>query len=165
MHEGDTLAPDSLQKIVASAREVDEHFTASVFTRPGAEGAREATVRLVIGSANPAPSPQPQPAASSTGPGQPIRVGGNAQQANLIVKVTPSYPAEAKQSRIQGVVKLSATINKDGTIQSLDLISGESVLAGAAIEAVKQWVYKPTLLNGNPVEVITQIDVNFTLTQ
>ncbi|MBZ5602853.1 MAG: M56 family metallopeptidase [Acidobacteriia bacterium] len=163
VHEGDALVADSLQKIVSAAREVDEHFTASVFTRSSPGGPRETTVRLVLG----APAAPPMPAgiradATQTAPGK-IRVGGNAQQANLIVKVTPSYPADAKQARIQGVVKLTATINRDGTVQSLDLISGEPVLANAAIDAVKQWVYKPTLLNGNPVEVVTQIDVNFTL--
>lgn len=96
---------------------------------------------------------------------QRIRVGGNVQQANLVMKVTPAYPAEAKQARIQGVVQFTATINKDGTIQTLELISGHPLLVGSALDAVKQWVYRPTLLNGNPVEVVTQIDVNYTLSQ
>jgi protein TonB len=87
------------------------------------------------------------------------------QQSNLIMKVTPMYPPDAKQARIQGTVTMTATINRDGSIQRLDLISGHPLLADAALDAVKQWIYKPTLLNGNPVEVITQIDVNFTLTQ
>jgi len=99
--------------------------------------------------------------ASSTS--QRIRVGGSVQSANLIAKVNPVYPPLAKQARIQGVVHLTTTIAADGTVQNLEVISGHPLLVPAAMEAVKQWVYKPTLLNGNPVEVITQVDVNFTL--
>jgi len=96
---------------------------------------------------------------------QRIRVGGNVIQANLIRKVTPVYPQLAKQARIQGVVKFTAIIGKDGTIQNLTLISGHPLLLEAARQAVSQWQYKPTLLNGDPVEVVTTIDVNFTLSQ
>lgn len=94
---------------------------------------------------------------------QRIRVGGNVQAANLMNKVSPLYSLQAKQARIQGVVRFSAVIAKDGTIQTLQLISGHPLLVAPAQEAVKQWTYKPTLLNGLPVEVATQIDVNFTL--
>jgi protein TonB len=94
---------------------------------------------------------------------QRIRVGGNVIQANLIKRVAVVYPPLAKQARIQGVVHLTAVISKDGTIQNLQVISGHPLLVPAAMEAVKQWVYKPTLLNNEPVEVITQVDVNFTL--
>jgi protein TonB len=83
----------------------------------------------------------------------------------LIRQPHPVYPPLAKQDHIQGTVKLSATISKDGTIQKLEVINGHPLLVPAALEAVKQWVYQPTLLNGEPVEVITQIDVNFTLSQ
>lgn len=96
---------------------------------------------------------------------QRIRVGGNVQAMNLIKKVTPVYPPEAKLAGIQGSVRFTATIGKDGTITNLVLVSGDPVLAESAREAVSQWVYKPTLLNGNPVEVVTQIDVNYTLAQ
>ena len=96
---------------------------------------------------------------------QRIRVGGNVQAANLVRKVTPVYPPLAKQARIQGTVRFTAVIGKDGTIQNLQLVSGHPLLVAAAREAVRQWVYKPTLLNGEPVEVVTQIDVNFTLSQ
>jgi protein TonB len=75
------------------------------------------------------------------------------------------YPPLAKQARISGTVKLAAVIAKDGTIQDLKVISGHPLLIPSALEAVKQWVYQPTLLNGEPVEVSTQIDVNFTLSQ
>jgi protein TonB len=92
-------------------------------------------------------------------------VGGNVQAANLIRKVTPVYPPLAKQARIQGVVHFTAIIGKDGTIQNLTLLTGHPLLVEAARQAVSQWQYKPTLLNGEPVEVVTQIDVNFTLSQ
>jgi protein TonB len=87
------------------------------------------------------------------------------QQTKLVSMSRPVYPPEAKAARIQGVVKLNATIAKDGTIQHLEVISGHPLLAQSALEAVKQWVYQPTLLNGQPVEVITDIDVNYTLSQ
>jgi protein TonB len=87
------------------------------------------------------------------------------QSAKLVRQPRPNYPPLAKQARISGVVKLSAVIGKDGTIRELQTISGHPLLVPAALEAVKQWVYQPTLLNGEPVEVQTQIDVNFTLSQ
>jgi len=87
------------------------------------------------------------------------------QQAKLIRQVKPVYPPLARQARIQGTVRLTAIIARDGTIQELQVVSGHPLLVPAALEAVKQWVYQPTLLNGEPVEVITQIDVNFTLSQ
>jgi periplasmic protein TonB len=85
--------------------------------------------------------------------------------AKLVKKVIPEYPALAKTARLSGVVHLLGVIAKDGTIQNLQLISGHPILAGAALAAVRQWVYQPTLLNGRPVEVIAPIDVNFTLGQ
>jgi len=81
----------------------------------------------------------------------------------LVHQVKPNYPALAKQARIQGSVVLQAAIGKDGSIQNLRLVSGHPMLAPAAIEAVKQWKYRPYFLNGEPVEVDTQITVNFTL--
>src|SRR5206468_10196521 len=108
--------------------------------------------------------PPPPVKEAPKGPSR-ITVGGNVQAANLVKKITPNYPPLAKQARIQGTVKFTAVISKDGTIQNLQLVSGHPLLVPAATEAVKQWVYRPTLLNGEPVEVITQIDVNFTLSQ
>jgi protein TonB len=95
---------------------------------------------------------------------QRVRVSTGVATGLLIKRVTPNYPQLAKQARIQGHVILQAEISKDGTIQNLQLISGHPMLAPAAIEAVKQWRYKPYLLNGEPVAVETQVDVNFSLT-
>lgn len=92
-----------------------------------------------------------------------VRVSSGVSSGLLIRKVSPNYPPLARQARIQGTVVLQAQISKDGSIQNLQLISGHPMLAPAAIEAVKQWKYKPYLLNGEPVEVETQVQVNFTL--
>jgi protein TonB len=109
-----------------------------------------------------APTP-PASLAESHQRAGPIRVGGDVQMAKLLRKVIPVYPPLARSARIAGVVHLLGTIAKDGSIQNLQLVSGHPLLARAAIEAVQQWVYKPTSLNGNPVEVIAPIEVDFTL--
>ena len=94
---------------------------------------------------------------------QRVRVSSGVSTGMLVRKVPPTYPPLARQARIQGTVILQATISKEGSIENLQLISGHPMLAPAAIEAVKQWKYKPYLLNGEPVEVETQVQVNFTL--
>jgi protein TonB len=84
--------------------------------------------------------------------------------ASLIYGPKPEYPALAKQARISGVVHLHAFIGMDGAVQSLSVIApAHPLLAPAAMEAVRQWRYKPTMLNGEPVEVETTIDVSFSL--
>jgi protein TonB len=92
-----------------------------------------------------------------------VRVSQGVTQGMVVRRIQPSYPPLARQARIQGQVLLQAEISKDGTIENLRLISGHPMLAPAAIEAVKQWRYKPYFLNGEPVEVETQITVNFSL--
>ena len=94
---------------------------------------------------------------------QRVRVSAGVTSGLLVHRVAPTYPPLARQARIQGTVILQAQISKDGNIENLQLISGHPMLAPAAIEAVKQWKYKPYLLNGEPVEVETQVQVNFTL--
>ncbi len=94
---------------------------------------------------------------------QRVRVSAGVTSGLLIRKVNPTYPPLARQARISGKVILQAQISKDGNIENLQLLSGHPMLAPAAIEAVKQWKYKPYLLNGEPVEVETQVEVNFTL--
>jgi protein TonB len=94
---------------------------------------------------------------------QRIRVSQGVSEGLLIHQVKPTYPPLARQARIQGSVVLQAVIGKDGGIQNLKLVSGHPMLTNSAIEAVKQWRYKPYFLNGEPVEVDTQITVNFTL--
>jgi protein TonB len=94
---------------------------------------------------------------------QRVRVSQGVSEGLLVHQVRPAYPPLARQARIQGQVVLQAAIGKDGSIQNLRLVSGHPMLAPAAIEAVKQWKYRPYFLNGEPVEVDTQITVNFTL--
>lgn len=94
---------------------------------------------------------------------QRVRVSAGVTAGLLVKRVQPSYPPLARQARIQGTVVLQAQISKTGDIENLQLISGHPMLAPAAIEAVKQWKYRPYLLNGEPVEVETQVQVNFTL--
>jgi len=94
---------------------------------------------------------------------QRVRVSQGVSQGLLVRKVQPNYPPLARQARIQGQVVLQAEISKDGSIENLHLISGHPMLAPAAIDAVKQWKYKPYFLNGEPVEVETQITVIFSL--
>jgi protein TonB len=98
-------------------------------------------------------------------PSGPIAVSSGVQAARLIKQVVPLYPALARAARVSGTVRLQGVIAKDGSIKNLQLISGHPLLAQAALDAVRQWVYKPTLLNGEAVEVIAPIDVIFTLSQ
>jgi periplasmic protein TonB len=94
---------------------------------------------------------------------QRVRVSQGVSAGLLVRRVNPNYPPLARQARIQGQVILRAVISKDGSIENLTLVSGHPMLAPAAIDAVKQWKYKPYLLNGEPVEVDTEVQVNFTL--
>jgi protein TonB len=118
-----------------------------------------------VPTAAPPPPPPPPPPAKKEAPITRIKVGGNVQGAMILKKIAPVYPQLAKSARVSGVVHLSAVIAKDGTIQELKVINGPALLITAAVDAVKQWVYRPTMLNGEAVQVETTIDVNFTLNQ
>jgi protein TonB len=96
-------------------------------------------------------------------PDTPVRIGGDVQSAKLIKQVLPVYPQSAVQIRVSGTVHLLGIIAKNGTIQRLQVLSGHPLLRQAAVDAVSQWVYRPTILNGQPVEVEAPIDVIFTL--
>jgi TonB family protein len=98
-------------------------------------------------------------------PHGPVPIGGRVAEANLMHKVQPTYPAVAKSARVQGTVEFTATISKEGDVEDLQLVRGHPLLVDAARDAVKQWKYRPTLLNGEPVEVITDVILNFTLSQ
>ncbi|MGE5204437.1 MAG: energy transducer TonB [Chlamydiota bacterium] len=92
-----------------------------------------------------------------------VRVSQGVSQGLLVHKVQPEYPQIAKQAHIQGSVVLHAVIGKDGQVQGLQVVSGHPMLTASAINAVKQWRYKPYMLNGQPTEIDTTITVNFTL--
>jgi periplasmic protein TonB len=103
------------------------------------------------------------PAVVKPAPPQKLRISSGVAAGLLVVQVKPQYPRLAMQARVQGTVVLQAVIGKDGAVHDLQVISGHPLLAPAAIEAVRQWRYRPYLLNNDPVEVDTQINVNFTL--
>lgn len=94
---------------------------------------------------------------------QRIRVGGSVQAASIVNRVMPEYPAIARTAHVSGTIVLHAIIAKDGTVQELVYVSGPPLLLKAAMDAVRQWRYRPTMLNGDPVEVETTIDVVFNL--
>jgi protein TonB len=164
MDAGKLMAPKVIPKEVKIIKEDAEPDMGAVGMTGGvpggvAGGSMGGVLGGVIGGMGAAPPPpKPKP----TGP---VRVGGNVQAARLVNKVTPIYPPLARQTRISGTVRLHAIINKDGTIQSLEVVSGHPLLQQAALDAVRQWRYQPTLLNGDPVDVDTTIDVIFSLNQ
>jgi protein TonB len=168
---GRLMAPKSVPKEIATIRE-EELPPASTGVGGvmggipgGVAGGTPGGVLGSILSSTPTNMPPPPPPPVKAVTLKRITIGGNVQQAKLVRQPKPVYPPLAKQARISGVVHLAAVISRDGTIQDLKVISGHPLLIPSALEAVKQWVYQPTLLNGEPVEVSTQIDVNFTLSQ
>jgi hypothetical protein len=94
-----------------------------------------------------------------------IRVGGNVQQAKLIKQARPTYPPEARQRRIQGTLQFQATIDKKGEISELEFLRGPLIFYESTRDTLLRWKYQPTLLSGEPVEVLTRLDVNYTLSQ
>jgi len=93
----------------------------------------------------------------------PVKLEAGMKAGTIVRKVQPSYPEEARRAKVGGTVVLHAIISKDGTIKNLSIVSGPDLLQEAAAEAVKQWVYEPYLVNGQPSEVDTLIRVNFNL--
>jgi TonB family protein len=150
-------------------------FTAPTAARPASSTVVDAAPALTINTATPsgvvlpariAPlPPPPAPAAPAQAPAPPrqLNVAGAVQAAKLTHQVVPAYPAVAKAARVQGVVHFRALIGADGAVKALTTLGGPLPLAQAASEAVKQWHYQPTIVDGKPVEITTQIDVAFTL--
>jgi len=90
-----------------------------------------------------------------------VRVGGQAQAAKLVFQPKPEYPTLAKSARVQGTVRLEVVVARDGTVETLRVLSGHPLLVEAAEVAVARWRYQPTVLNGNPIAVVTEVDVDF----
>jgi TonB family protein len=131
--------------------EADVLFAQALDARRAARNATQPQNGLL----HPPPPPLPQDS--------PIRVGSTIAGTNLVRNVAPVYPPAAQAARIQGTVLLQTTIDKTGHVASVSVISGHPLLNDAAIDAVKQWTYQPILLNGQPIDVITTVTVNFTL--
>ena len=144
-------------KIIKEEAEPDPNTMGMQGGVPGgvAGGSMGGVLGGVIGGV--AGPPPPKPTQSR------IRQGGAVTAASLINKVNPVYPPLARQTRVAGTVRLHAIISKQGTVQQLEVLSGHPLLVQSALDAVRQWRYRPTLLNGEPVEVDTTIDVIFSL--
>jgi len=124
-------------------------------------GTRDGVIgSILLGLATPIPPP---PIRAALPKQVRIRVGGQVEAAKAIFQPVPDYPPLAKMARVQGAVKLEAVIGRDGKVENLRALSGPALLIKAALDAVARWRYQPTLLNGEPVEVLTEIDVKFQL--
>lgn len=161
MQNNQLVAPKVIPKeikIIKEEAEPDPGAMGMTGGVPGgvAGGSMGGVLGGVIGGAGGAPPP-PKPNVTR------IRQGGAVTQASLINRVQPVYPPLARQTRVSGTVRLHAIISKEGTVQQLEVLSGHPLLVQAALDAVRQWRYRPTLLNGEPVEVDTTIDVIFSL--
>ena len=137
--------------------------TPSSQPNPPAESAPAAPPAMdVASSSGDQTAPSILTAASAPAPTlQDTRISQGVAQGLLINRVQPVYPAQAAAMHIQGTVELLATISKDGNVTELKQLSGDTALGHAAMDAVKQWKYRPYLLNGQPLEIQTQITVNF----
>jgi protein TonB len=153
---GKLMAPKSIPKDVAIIKE----------DAPPPDIAQPAVFGGIAGagiiSAGPIGGVAPPPPPKAVTP-QRIKQGGNVTAASIITQTRPVYPPLARQARIQGSVVLHAIIDKDGNVAQLEVVSGHPLLVQAALDAVRSWRYKPTLLNGDPVEVDTTITVTFTM--
>jgi len=164
MEAGKLVAPKVIPKDVKIIKEEEQPPDMGAGIAGGvpggvAGGSMGGVIGGVIGGAGGGGPPPPKPTATRT------RVGGAVPAAKLVTRVQPIYPPLARQTRISGTVKLHAIIGKDGNVQKLEVESGHPLLVQAALDAVRQWRYQPTLLNGEPVEVDTEIDVIFSLAQ
>jgi periplasmic protein TonB len=163
LHNGQMMAPTVIPKKVQMIKEEelppDVGSVGVVGGVPGgvAGGQAGGVLGGIIGGVGSAPPPPPKATPSR------IRVGGNVAAAKLVRQVTPVYPAITKTAHISGTVILHAVIAKDGSIEQLEYVSGPPLLMKSAMDAVHQWRYNPTLLNGEPVEVDTTISVVFTM--
>jgi len=163
IHNGQMMAPTVIPKKVEMIKEEelppDIGNVGVVGGVPGgiAGGSAGGVLGGIIGGAGSGMPPPPKAAPAR------IRVGGNVQAAALVRKVDPIYPPIAKTAHISGTVVLHAIIGKDGAVKDLEYVSGPPLLMKSALDAIKQWRYKPTMLNGEPVEVDTTISVVFSL--
>lgn len=165
MDAGKLIAPKVIPKDIKMIKEEEQPPDMGMGGVAGgvpggvAGGSMGGVIGGVIGGAGTAAPPPPKPTVTRT------RVGGAVQAAKLVNRVQPMYPPLARQTRISGTVKLHAIIGKTGAVEQLQVVSGHPLLVQAALDAVRQWRYQPTLLNGEPVEVDTEIDVIFSLAQ
>ncbi len=162
--QGRPFTAELREEILKAAQEVDSTARILMMSQSEtAEGTLMSTLIVAAGLGGPRPVGVADQADFPPSSAKRIPVGRAMQQAKLINQPKPQYPPLARQARIQGTVRFTALIGVDGRVANLVLISGHPLLVPAAQEAVQQWTYEPTLLNGEPVEVVTQIDVSFSL--
>lgn len=171
-NEGGTIraaANGKAATCLSSGEAVEDERTTAITTvqmdtpQAGSGATPQGSARVV--PVNPVPSttaPHPAASGSASAP-QRIRVSQGVSQALIVSKIQPQYPADAKAAMIQGQVAMRVHISKTGDVESVDLVSGDPSLAAAAMDAVKQWKYRPYILNGAPVEVETRVTVVFSL--
>jgi periplasmic protein TonB len=157
-------APHRVPIHVAPVPDIGSIDTPDVSLAAAVSGAETGVPEALGGTGIPILAPPHQPTPKPKAPA-PVRVSQGVQEAKLINRVVPVYPRLAIETRQVGRVHLVATIGKDGRVRQIQVIGGPAFLVAAAVEAVKQWAYRPTLLNGQPVEVIAPIEINFILNQ
>jgi len=158
------IAPVAIPKRISES----QHRAAEPPNIAGADGFNPSGASLLSGLGAPPDSiapPIPRRAPEMKERTSPLAIGGNVAAANLVHRVEPAYPPLAKAARVEGSVVFQAIIGVDGNIRNLQLQQGHPLLVAAARSAIVQWLYRPTLLNGKPVEVVTTITVRFALSQ
>jgi protein TonB len=158
-----TEIPDKIAQIVEGPPGPTGPDIGVIGSFTSGDGMPDGVLNSILTTLTKAGPPPPVPAQSKPRPVVRKMVGGDVQAARLIHGPKPEYPPLARMARIQGTVRLEAIISADGRIQNLQVLSGHPLLLKAALDAVAQWRYQPTLLNGEPVEVETEVDVNFVL--
>jgi protein TonB len=156
IQSGKLMQPRAIPKEVAVFKEAE--LPPDVINNTGVTGGVFGGIPGQGMVSGPVAPPPPKPSAPTR-----VKQGGNVTAASIITQTRPLYPPLARQARIQGNVVLHAIIDKDGKVAQLEVISGHPLLVQSALDAVKQWRYKPTTLNGDPVEVDTTITVTFTM--
>lgn len=151
--EGEVLSQELAEATVRAVKDFDEHLRVGFAGAPNGESA----IQIALEGYRSDPSPGLPSVANR------IRIGSSLLQRKLKSAPPPEYPPLARQARVEGVVTLNAVVGQDGSVQNLSVVSGHPLLVPAAIEAVRHWTYEPTLINGSPTDVESEVDVNFTL--
>jgi protein TonB len=160
-NEGKLIAPRVIPKQIAIVKEQPEESAGPAGIAGGVPGGvAGGTLGGVLGGIVSPRTPPPPKAVKSN---KPLQVGGRVQAPRLTQEVRPQYPELARQTRIQGAVVLDCVIDEHGNVTQMKLVSGHPLLVSAAFQAVRQWKYQPTLLNGTPVAVEMEVTVNFNL--
>lgn len=157
--------PDTVNRFAPVVPKPADIGPAPTIDDPNTNNAAGAGI-AILGTTDVLPIPAQKPApVKVSAPATPkaVRIGGGVAEANLLTRVQPIYPPLARAARVSGTVEFTATISREGYIENLQLLHGHALLVNAARDAILKWRYRPTLLNGQPVEVLTTIIVTFNL--